>query len=284
MRIKPRIRLLLLTSFLILGAAAFWATRGLAQNEDPEKLQRGAQLFAENCAVCHGADGQGRVGATLKKDWPSIRPDLTVRSIITNGVPGSAMPAWNLAKGGPLSNEQIDDLVYFILSWQSGGPPQVYDLPTATPLPPITPIPEVDGDPNRGAVLFAENCVVCHGSKGEGRIGAILGKDWAGVRPDLNVQSTISNGIRGSKMPAWSQAKGGPLTDKDIQDLTSYILTLPKVETVTSQPADEGSFKPSWLAGWGGFLLFLLILGLVIIGALYYQKRNPPKPPEKGAG
>ncbi len=60
-----------------------------AQTAEPDPQELGAQLYAENCAVCHGSDGQGRVGATLAKDWPSIRPDLTVKSIIETGVPGS---------------------------------------------------------------------------------------------------------------------------------------------------------------------------------------------------
>jgi mono/diheme cytochrome c family protein len=271
-RFHPLVLLFSVVALLVLA----WATNASAQEPDPEKLSEGAQLYAENCAVCHGDDGQGRVGAMLNKDWPAINPNLLVRDIIENGIPGSVMPAWSMEKGGPFTVEQIDALVYFILSWQSGGAPQVTPWSTATPLPPVTPVPNVEGDPNRGAQLFAENCVVCHGPRGQGRIGANLGKDWSGIRPDLSVLSVISNGLPGSVMPAWSQARGGPLTDTDIQDLTAYVLALPGSEFVPADTAPE-AFVPSWLAGWGGVLLLVVLLAVIIFGALFYQKRFPPK-------
>ena len=63
---------------------------------------------------------------------------------------------------------------------------------------------DVAGDPTAGAGLYSENCVMCHGDKGQGRIGARLSKAFSGIRPDLSVRSTIINGISGSAMPAWS--------------------------------------------------------------------------------
>ncbi len=271
-------------NFRIIAAALFLGalfglvgvSQSMAQEPDPEKLAEGAQIYAENCAMCHGSEGQGRVGATISKDWPSIRPDLTVRTIIAQGIPGSVMPAWSQANGGPFTESQLDALVYFVLSWQTGGAPEIINLPTATAIPPITPIPEIEGDPNQGAVLFAQNCVVCHGSSGEGRIGANLGKDWAGIRPDLSIATSISNGVPGSKMPAWGADKGGPLTDTEIEDITAYIMTLPVAEVMQADNTPE-SFVPSWLAGWGGILILIVLLALVIGGALYYQKRFPPK-------
>ncbi|MFM8322005.1 MAG: c-type cytochrome [Chloroflexota bacterium] len=267
---------------LALLAGAAWAAPGApapaAQAEDP--LQQGARLYAENCAVCHGSDGQGRVGATLAKDWPSIRPELTVKSIIQNGVDGSPMPAWSQAKGGPLSEAEIDALVQYILSWQHGGAPQLAPRPTATLGKPITPPPQVAGDPNRGAQLFDANCAVCHGPDGAGRIGATLAKDWSGIRPDLSVKQTISSGIEGSRMPAWGQANGGPLNEADVDDLTAFVLTLSDagvVEVVQTTPgsvpgAAPGSASP--LSGWAGVLLFVVLFALVIAAALRLQKQK----------
>src|SRR5512139_1761005 len=98
----------LLLALILLAMASIAAQAGAPAQAPNTEL--GAQLYAENCAVCHGADGQGRVGATLAKDWPSIRPDLTVKTIISNGVPGSRMPAWSQAKGGPFSDLEIEAL------------------------------------------------------------------------------------------------------------------------------------------------------------------------------
>ena len=81
-----RIWLVLLTTLIII---VFWRVPVLAQDPPTEQLELGAQLYAENCAVCHGPNGEGRVGAELSKDWPSIRPDLRVKMVIEQGV-------WNM--------------------------------------------------------------------------------------------------------------------------------------------------------------------------------------------
>ncbi len=208
LKIPPRFWLGIILAASLLAAARLSAQ---AQSGSDPKLVEGAYIYAQNCAVCHGPNGEGRAGATLAKDWPSIRPDLTVKTIIENGVPGSLMPAWSQAKGGPLSSEQIDALVYYILSWQTGGAELVTPAPTATRRPPIIPIPEVEGDPNLGALLYDQNCQMCHGPNGEGRVGATLAQDWPGIRPDLSIKTTIMDGVPGSLMPAWSQSNGGPL-------------------------------------------------------------------------
>lgn len=280
---------------LAIGLLAAWllawlssgtqGTRARAQAPDPAQLEQGAQLYAENCVVCHGARGEGRVGATLAKDWPSIRPELTVRSIIENGIPGSVMPAWSQEHGGPLTSEEIDSLVTYILSWQTGGAPEPVDRPTFTPRPPITPLPDVEGDPNQGAILFAENCVVCHGPNGEGRVGTNLNKDWPSIRPDLNVHSIISNGIEGSVMPAWSQENGGPLSGEQINHLVAFVLTQPGAETApdsatnqqqiaTAQAAEAAEASIPWLRSWGGALVILVVLVGIVAAALILQRRS----------
>jgi mono/diheme cytochrome c family protein len=255
----------------VLALLIFWQARTLAQGPTQEQLEMGARLYAENCAVCHGPNGEGRVGVTLAKDWPSIRPDLLVKSVIEAGVPGSPMPAWSQKNGGPLSDAEIDALMLYILSWETGGVPSLSPTPTFTPRPPITPVPEVEGDPNQGAVLYAENCAVCHGANGEGRVGAELDKVWPSIRPDLRIKTVIENGVSGSPMPAWSQKNGGPLTEQDINDVVAFVLSwqdqaAPSGEVPTPTPA------PSVLSGPLGILVLvagLLVLVLVgVIGAL----------------
>jgi mono/diheme cytochrome c family protein len=202
-----------------------------------ETLTQGAQLYAENCAVCHGPDGEGRVGATLAKDFPSIRPDLRVKATIENGIPGSVMPAWSQENGGPLTETQINALVAYILSWESGEPLVIAPSPAPVERPALTPLPDIEGDPNHGALLYDENCAVCHGPDGEGRVGATLAKDFPSIRPDLRVKAVIDRGVEGSVMPAWSQENGGPLTESDVNDLVAFILTWGTPENPPSIPA-----------------------------------------------
>ena len=257
-------------------AAMLPYTRVRAQEPDPAQLELGARLFAENCAMCHGVDGQGRVGATLAKDWPSIRPDLEVRATIENGISGSPMPAWSEAKGGPLTADEIEALVVYILSWQTGGPRIIPPAPAFPPRPLITPLPDVEGDPNQGAVLFDLNCAVCHGSNGEGRVGATLAKAFSSIRPDLTVKAVISNGVEGSPMPAWLQANGGPLSEAEINDLTAFVLTLkPAGEAPSAQPTPAP--LPGPLADWVAILVTVVLMFVVlwVVLALQGQGRKP---------
>jgi mono/diheme cytochrome c family protein len=251
--------ILMLSLFLTIPAVA-------QEGTDEETLTQGAQLYAENCAVCHGPEGKGRVGATLSQDWPSIRPDLRVKEAIENGIPGSVMPAWSQDNGGPLAAEQIDALVAFILSWQSGEPPVILPAPTPVERPLLTPLPDVEGDPNHGAVLFDQNCAVCHGPDGEGRVGATLAKDFPSIRPDLRVKAVIDRGVEGSVMPAWSQENGGPLSETDVNDLVAFILTLGTAENPPSVPggAEETPATQIDPQVW----IFFGILGAILVGAV----------------
>jgi mono/diheme cytochrome c family protein len=270
---RPRqIWLVLLTTLIIV---VFWRAPVMAQDPTEEQLELGAQLFAENCAVCHGANGEGRVGAELSKDWPSIRPDLRVKTVIEQGVPGSPMPAWSQENGGPLTDAEVEALTLYILTWETGGLPDLSPTPTFTPRPPITPVPDVEGDPNRGAVLYAENCAVCHGPNAEGRVGVALGQDWPAIRPDLSIKTAIERGVPGSPMPAWSQAEGGPLADEDINDIVAFILSLPASTQPLVMPTPAQVQAPSAFSGPLGALIVLIgLLVLVAIGVIGALRRK----------
>lgn len=270
-----RLPKLVVVSVVLLFAVTTGIPLTLAQSEDPAQIELGAALFAENCAVCHGDEGQGRVGATLAKDWPSIRPDLRMRAVIANGVPGSAMPPWSQGNGGPLGEAKIDALVAYISSWETGGSRSIPLASTLAPRSGITPIPGVEGDPNNGALLFERNCAVCHGQNGEGRIGATLAKDWSSIRPDLRIRTTIAEGIAGTAMPAWSKAYGGPLTADEIEDLVAYVAVLEPTQTQPGMPTPTPApVANPFLTGWGGIIVLLVLFALVVGFALWFQTRK----------
>jgi mono/diheme cytochrome c family protein len=270
---KHPMRLLLFSITVVLLTLGLFFSASAQEGEDRQLLEQGAQIFAENCAVCHGEDGQGRVGATLAKDWPSIRPDLRIQQTIERGVAGSFMPAWGEVFGGPLDQQEIEAVTRYILSWETGQPRIIFPTPTIDIRVPITPPPGISGDPNNGARLFAANCAVCHGQDGQGRVGANLSQDWASIRPDLRVESVIENGVEGSVMPAWSQANGGPLTDQEIDDIVAFILALPSSEfTPGDQEPPAGP-----LTGWPAWVLFIGAFILIIVAIVYYSRQRNPE-------
>jgi mono/diheme cytochrome c family protein len=91
-------------------------TAALAASIDDSAItaRASAQLYAQRCAACHGAQGQGVAGlgiAILTPTYLMNRADSTLARIIAEGVPGTAMMAFTGSSGGLLSAEQIQALV-----------------------------------------------------------------------------------------------------------------------------------------------------------------------------
>jgi len=92
---------------------------------------------------------------------------------------------------------------------------------------------QVETAADRGAHLFAENCVVCHGPTGQGIPGAgfpLNTEDNKAPDDDRRtfLRNTISNGRQNSNgwepnMPAFSNANGGPLNAQQIDDIITFI-------------------------------------------------------------
>ncbi len=252
-------------SIALAAAAAMLLAVGvaLAQEGDPE---RGATLFANNCAVCHGLDGRGRIGANLTQDFPAINVDAFLRQTITTGVSGSKMPAWGQANGGPLSDQDIADVAAYVQALAGGSAPPA-PAPTIAPVTIAAP-PNVSGNASLGAQVFAQNCAVCHGERGQGRVGAILAKQWPAVDPARYVQRTVENGIPGSVMPAWLDSNGGPLSQADIDNVTAYVLSLEPAVGATAAPAPGGGLSLTVsLIG-----LAILVLLAVAVLVVYYRR------------
>jgi mono/diheme cytochrome c family protein len=252
-----------LAAALAVAAAFIAAGLVLAQQGDP---QRGMQLFAENCTVCHGPDGRGRIGANLTRDFPAIDVDAFLRRSISDGIEGTRMPAWSQAIGGPLSEQDIDDLVAYV-NELSGGSMPAAPAPTVAPVTVVAP-PEVSGDASQGAIVFGQNCAVCHGPNGQGRVGATLAKQWPSIDPARYVQQTVESGIDGTVMPAWLDAHGGPLTQQDVDNVTAYVLALKPAAAATPAPAPDGGLSLTTSLAILGLLVVLGAAALVI----YYRR------------
>lgn len=249
-----------ITLLLTLVAGTAFAQEG---GGDPE---RGAELYLENCAMCHGEDGQGRVGATLT-NFPGIDPAAAIRQTISDGVEGSVMPAWGQANGGPLNDQDISDITAYI-EGVLGGTEPVAPFPEYIP-PAIEPLPDIEGNPSQGAVVFATNCVACHGDQAQGGFGWPLAKTWSGNHPEVYIYDVISQGIDNTLMPAWAQSKGGPLEQQQIDDVTAYILSLDPVSgVVLPETAQEGPLNANL-----SLLIFAGVALVVIVVLVVYYRR-----------
>jgi cytochrome c oxidase cbb3-type subunit 3 len=259
MHVARRIPLVLfILTMITLTGVAFAQTGG--------DVERGGELYVEYCAMCHGVDGQGRLGASLDL-FPGIEAEAAMAQIIREGVEGSAMPAWGREEGGPFTAEDIQDVTAYVLALV-GGTGSIEPLPTYEP-PEIEPLPEVAGDPSQGAVVFEQNCTACHGEQAQGRFGWPLAKSWPGNQPAAYVHQVTSEGIEGSIMPGWAKGEGGPLSEDEIDDVTAYILSLepPPVPTPTAMPSAGPLGRTTSSLLLGG-LVVLVLVALVI----YYRR------------
>ncbi|MBI4319022.1 MAG: c-type cytochrome [Chloroflexi bacterium] len=77
--------------------------------------QEGKDLYAKNCAACHGDKGE-RVGTAnlSSKDFIISRGDAGLATATAEGKGG--MPGFGKAKGGPLTDEQIKQVVDYMKS------------------------------------------------------------------------------------------------------------------------------------------------------------------------
>jgi mono/diheme cytochrome c family protein len=129
---------------------------GAEDNFEEAFIERGAELFATteaggfNCAGCHGGDqglggevaytlteyvydedgelvrdDQGEAETELRQvSWraPALNTvalrmtDEQLRDILTYGRPYSPMPAWGIEGGGPMNEQQIDNLIDYLKS------------------------------------------------------------------------------------------------------------------------------------------------------------------------
>lgn len=103
-------------------------------NQDPANAssRRGAQIFADNCAVCHGANGEGNrsLGAPRLSDkiWLYGGDRASLTATVTNAHAG-VMPAWT----GRLDPVTIKMLAVYVHSLGGGEAAPAPAAPATTP-------------------------------------------------------------------------------------------------------------------------------------------------------
>lgn len=197
--------------------AALAATPLDQLQRDPALMQQavagGRAAFRVNCVQCHGAGAAGSTG------YPNLNDDdwlwggnlAEIEQTITHGIrqPGddatrsSLMPSFG--RDGILKGDQVSDVAHYVRTL-SGK-----DRPSAAS--------------QRGAALFANNCVACHGPTGQGlrQFGApnLADAIWLYGGSLDAIENSVTNAHAGV-MPAW----GHKLDKATIRMLAAYVHSL----------------------------------------------------------
>lgn len=169
---------------------------------DGRAMKMGVRLFADNCAVCHGADGGGNYGFPNLTDneWLYGGTVEDIRHSITHGRTGT-MPAW----GDILGEEKTQQVTHYVL--QLSG--QTHNAALA----------------DAGQQVFMQTCSACHGSDGTGNtwVGApnLTDEVWLYSGTPAEVAHSIRSG-RTNMMPAQQEL----LREDKIHLLAAYVYSL----------------------------------------------------------
>ena len=184
--------------------------------KNPELLRfanaAGSAAFQTNCAPCHGRGAQGFTGYPNLNDddwiWGGTVEEIhktILHGIRTGGdeARATAMPKFGLDK--LLDDAKINDVAEYVLSLSA----KPGDAAAAA----------------RGAPIYKEQCALCHGDDGKGKLdqGApnLTDAIWLYGGGKEQVVESIRTG-RGGMMPAW-----GPRLDAaTVKSLAVYVHSL----------------------------------------------------------
>lgn len=118
------------------------------ENWEGRGIENGAKIFADNCATCHGRQGQGLPGIapalnsnyffTRRLDDVGQAGTMTVANYVhltvAAGRPSkhnsqwvNRMVPWSSQFGGPLRQDQVEDVVAYVMNWRDTAIEQTLD-------------------------------------------------------------------------------------------------------------------------------------------------------------
>lgn len=234
------------------GEMIYSAPPELEEGIDPVEFKETEEAIAlgQNCAFCHGGEGDGGpvpggfvdpvTDETVEYNAPPLNNVFTrwdeevVRLTIERGRPGTPMPAWGTEFGGPMTEQAISDVIAYIKTFEGNSEPPDLAAEVCAPGASNT------DDCSTGQEIFEARCAVCHGPEGSGKEGSTIWYQgmalWQGdvlhLPQGLHAQ-TVTNGRRLAFMPAFGEAPSQgvpvplyPLTEEQIDAVVAYERTL----------------------------------------------------------
>jgi cytochrome c oxidase cbb3-type subunit III len=174
--------------------------------------QRGGELYANMCAVCHGENGEGykadQAPMLAQQDFLASVSDEFLRVAISRGRPGTTMSAWGTELGGPLRSPEVLALIAFLRTWQKQPALELDESPGT-------------GTASRGEAIWKRECAECHGPTG--KYIRLLNSELLQNASRGFLRHAIRKGRPPAPMPAFEAKLGA----RGIEDVVAYLKTLP---------------------------------------------------------
>jgi len=199
---------------------------GDAQNPlagDAKAAKAGEYEFRINCALCHGlgARGGGRGPDLTRAQKKHAHSDADMFQVISNGIPGTAMPANGTnGQGVGMTDEEIWQIITYIRSQE------------------VKAGAKASGNAARGKDLFYGdgNCSMCHMVEGK---GGRLGPDLTAVGESRTRDALIESVRDPSKRLAWGLTEA---TKEFPQEYESVAVTTADGKQIRGVTLNEDSF------------------------------------------
>ena len=95
--------------------------------------------------------------------------------------------------------------------------------------------------------LYDTYCGLCHGYEGEGYLAeaanALANQEFLSIASDDFLIHATVYGRPETKMSAWGEAEGGPLSDKEVENIVAYIRSWQTVESKDIDFIVEGDIE-----------------------------------------
>jgi cytochrome c oxidase cbb3-type subunit 3 len=217
----------------LMACAACTSSRGAPRSNSevvpPSQMLQFSLLYGQNCAGCHGAEGKGGASFALADPvYLAIADDTVIRRTTSQGVHGTAMPAFAQSAGGMLTDKQIESLVQGIRSWAKP------DLFRGMTLPRYA--AQSTGDPQRGANVYGTYCSPCHGVDGRGgKASSIVAGSYLALVSDQQLRTIVIAGRPELGAPDWrGDVAGKPMSEQEITDVVAWLSS--KRAAIPGQP------------------------------------------------